>query len=31
MGPFLPYLIAYPITAVIGIRTYYQAARMSDL
>jgi hypothetical protein len=31
LGPFLPYLIAYPITAVLGIHTYYQAERMSDL
>ncbi len=25
MGPFLPYLIAYPITAVIALHTYYTA------
>ena len=31
MGPFLPYLIAYPLTAVLGIHTYYLAERMSDL
>jgi HEAT repeat protein len=31
MGPFLPYLIAYPITALFGIHTYYLAERMSDL
>ncbi len=31
LGPFLPYLIAYPLTAVIGIHTYYAADRMSDL
>jgi HEAT repeat protein len=31
MGPFLPYLIAYPVTAVFGIHTYYLAERMSDL
>jgi HEAT repeat protein len=31
LGPFLPYLIAYPLTAVIGIHTYYAAERMSDL
>jgi HEAT repeat protein len=30
-GPFLPYLIAYPITAVLGVHTYYLAERMSDL
>lgn len=31
MGPFLPYLIAYPVTALFGIHTYYLAERMSDL
>jgi HEAT repeat protein len=31
LGPFLPYLIAYPLTAVLGIHTYYLAERMSDL
>ena len=31
MGPFLPYLIAYPVTALLGIHTYYLAERMSDL
>ena len=30
MGPFLPYLIAYPLTALAGIHTYYLAERMSD-
>jgi HEAT repeat protein len=30
IGPFLPYLIAYPITALFGIHTYYLAERMSD-
>jgi HEAT repeat protein len=30
-GPFLPYLVAYPVTAVLGIHTYYLATRMSDL
>ncbi|HSA37962.1 MAG TPA: HEAT repeat domain-containing protein [Methanoregula sp.] len=30
LGPFLPYLIAYPVTAVLGIHTYYLAERMSD-
>jgi HEAT repeat protein len=30
IGPFLPYLIAYPLTAVVGIHTYYLAERMSD-
>jgi len=31
LGPFLPYLIAYPVTALMGIHTYYAAQRMSDL
>jgi len=31
MGPFVPYLIAYPLTALCGIHTYYLAERMSDL
>ena len=30
-GPFLPYLVAYPITAALGVHTYYLAERMSDL
>jgi len=30
-GPFLPYLVAYPITAVLGVHTYYMAERISDL
>ncbi|MDD1684542.1 MAG: HEAT repeat domain-containing protein [Methanoregula sp.] len=30
MGPFVPYLITYPLTAVAGIHTYYLARRMSD-
>lgn len=31
IGPLFPYLVAYPITAVIGVQTYYAAQRMSDL
>ncbi len=31
IGPFLPYLIAYPLTAIAGIHTYSLAERMSDL
>ncbi len=31
IGPFLPYLIAYPLTAIAGIHTYYLAEQMSDL
>jgi HEAT repeat protein len=31
MGPLIPYLIVYPVTAVIGVHTYYLARRMSDL
>ena len=30
-GPFLPYLVAYPITAVLGVHTYYMTERMADL
>jgi HEAT repeat protein len=30
-GPFLPYLVAYPVTAVLGVHTYYLADRMSEL
>jgi hypothetical protein len=31
MGPFLPYIIVFPVTALIGIQTYYMAERMPDL
>lgn len=31
IGPVLPYLLAYPVTAVLGLHTYYLARRMSDL
>jgi HEAT repeat protein len=31
IGPFLPYLIAYPVTAVLGLHTFYLARGMSDL
>lgn len=31
LGPFLPYLIAYPVTALLGMHTYRMAERMSDL
>jgi HEAT repeat protein len=31
LGPFLPYVIAYPITTILGIHTYYLAERMPDL
>ena len=30
VGPFLPYLIAYPVTAVLAVHTYYMAQRMPD-
>ena len=30
-GPFLPYLIAYPITALFAVQTFYMAKRMPDL
>lgn len=29
-GPFLPYLVAYPVTAVLGLHTYYLARRIAD-
>jgi hypothetical protein len=29
-GPFLPYLFAYPVTAVLAVHTYYLAQRMPD-
>ncbi|PKG32798.1 HEAT repeat domain-containing protein [Methanoregula sp.] len=29
-GPFFPYLVAYPVTAVLGLHTYYLARRISD-
>ena len=31
LGPFTPYLIAYPVTAVLGIHTFYMTRNMSDL
>jgi HEAT repeat protein len=30
MGPFIPYLIAYPLTALFGLHTYYLAEHMAD-
>jgi hypothetical protein len=30
VGPFLPYLVAYPVTALVGLLTYYQAQQMPD-
>jgi hypothetical protein len=30
VGPFLPYLIAYPVTAVLAVHTYYLAQGMPD-
>ncbi len=30
LGPFIPYVIAYPVTAVLGAHTYYMAERMAD-
>ncbi len=30
IGPFLPYLIAYPVTAVFAVMTYYQAQRIPE-
>lgn len=30
LGPFLPYLIAYPITALIAVQTYRETKRMAE-
>jgi hypothetical protein len=30
-GPFIPYLIAYPITAFFAVQTFYMAKKMPDL
>ena len=30
MGPFLPYFIAFPVTACFGLHTYYTTRRMAD-
>ena len=30
IGPFIPYLIAYPFTAIVAVHTYYLAQRMPD-
>lgn len=30
-GPFIPYLIAYPITALFAVQTFYMARRMPDM
>jgi len=30
-GPFVPYLIAYPITALFAVQTFYMAKKMPDL
>jgi HEAT repeat protein len=30
-GPFMPYLIAYPITAIFAVQTFYMAKKMPDL
>jgi HEAT repeat protein len=30
VGPFIPYLFAYPITGVFAVQTYFAAKRMSD-
>jgi len=31
LGPFVPYLLAYPITALFAVQTYFMAKRMADL
>jgi HEAT repeat protein len=30
-GPFIPYLIAYPITAIFAVQTFYMAKKMPDM
>ncbi|MFZ1898110.1 HEAT repeat domain-containing protein [Methanoregula sp.] len=30
-GPFMPYLIAYPVTAIFAVQTFFMAKRMPDL
>lgn len=30
MGPFLPYLIAYPVTAIFAIQTFFEAKKIAD-
>jgi len=30
MGPFLPYLVAYPITAILAVQTFFEAQRIGD-
>jgi len=30
MGPFLPYLIAYPVTAIFAVQTFFEAKRIAD-
>lgn len=30
LGPFLPYLLAYPVTALFAVQTYYEAKRIAD-
>jgi HEAT repeat protein len=31
LGPFVPYLLAFPITALFAVQTYFMAKRMADL
>ncbi|HUH79015.1 MAG TPA: HEAT repeat domain-containing protein [Methanoregula sp.] len=30
VGPFIPYLVSYPVTAVFAVQTYFAAKKMSD-
>lgn len=30
LGPFLPYLIAYPVTAIFAVQTFFEAKRIAD-
>jgi hypothetical protein len=31
LGPFVPYLITYPVTAVFAVQTFFLAKRRPDL
>jgi hypothetical protein len=31
LGPFIPYLIAYPVTALFAVQTFYMAKRKVDM
>jgi hypothetical protein len=31
LGPFIPYLIAYPVTALFAVQTFFMAKRKEDM